>query len=546
MLSLAEIARGLWAASLSPSDSILGTSNLSILAAGALIAVAHSIIHYTRSPWRSLPLGPSGYPILGSALKLLDIDWVMKDCKRLYGDIVYINIAGQPALLLNSQKVANDLLNRRAAVSSNRPRFIVSGELMCGGLMIPNQQADEQWRRMRRMANDGLKEAVSSKYHDMEREEAIYLTLALSKNPMESSRAYHRFASSIVLAITYDRPLRGAKSDETVLRKVEDFSRLLHEKVVPGAHLVESFPWMLHIPAWLARWKREALLCYEINTKFFYELMEDVEQRTASISCTYGPNGTARHCLTNTLLEEQARYGTSRPEVAWTAGGMYIAGSDTMTTQLEWFTVAMIAFPETQQRAQEEIDAFVGQARLPTFADLPHLPYMSAMVRELLRWRTGLHFAVPHAYERDDWYEGMFIPKGTLCFPNIYVCNLDPDLYGDDAHAFNPARFLDENGKLRPTLPDTFDEGHVSFGFGRRLCIGRHVAVDALSIAALTLLWAFKVENAKDSRGEKIHVDPYAFAEGLQTVPKPFQCSITPRFPEAGAILLAETELHAQ
>ncbi len=46
----------------------------------------------------------------------------------------------------------------------------------------------------------------------------------------------------------------------------------------------------------------------------------------------------------------------------------------------------MIVYPETEKRAQAELDAVVGRDRLPSFADYEHLPYIRAMVKEVLRW----------------------------------------------------------------------------------------------------------------------------------------------------------------
>jgi cytochrome P450 len=62
----------------------------------------------------------------------------------------------------------------------------------------------------------------------------------------------------------------------------------------------------------------------------------------------------------------------------------------------------MLAYPETQARAQAEIDAVVGRARLPTFADYPHLPYVRAMVKEVLRWRPVAPLAAPHQSTEDE------------------------------------------------------------------------------------------------------------------------------------------------
>src|SRR5579863_7717265 len=137
---------------------------------------------------------------------------------------------------------------------------------------------------------------------------------------------------------------------------------------------------------------------------------------------------------------------------------------------MAWWTLAMLAYPESQARAQAELDAVVGRAQPPTFADYPQLPYIRAMVEEILRWGTVAPQGVPHCVTRDDWYEGMFIPKGTICIPNVWLKNRDPEVYGENAAQFDPARHLDANGDITPS-PDTKDEGHVSFGFGRRECV---------------------------------------------------------------------------
>lgn len=52
------------------------------------------------------------------------------------GDITYLNAAGQPIVVLNSQKVAADLLDRRASIYSDRPQNIVASDIMTGGLLV--------------------------------------------------------------------------------------------------------------------------------------------------------------------------------------------------------------------------------------------------------------------------------------------------------------------------------------------------------------------------------------------------------------------------
>jgi hypothetical protein len=112
-------------------------------------------IQYARSPWRKVPPGPRGLPIIGNALDLKDKDFLFgKECKRKFGafciifaghenlrvyqrypeHMMYLNSFGQSVLVCNSVKAASDLLDRRAHIYSDRPRFIVAHEILSGGL----------------------------------------------------------------------------------------------------------------------------------------------------------------------------------------------------------------------------------------------------------------------------------------------------------------------------------------------------------------------------------------------------------------------------
>ena len=167
----------------------------------------------------------------------------------------------------------------------------------------------------------------------------------------------------------------------------------------------------------------------------------------------------------------------------------------------------MVAFPEVQRRAQAELDTVVGRDRLPTFADAPHLPYISAVIKEVLRWRPAVPLGVPHAAEEDDWYEGMFIPKGTVCISNTWHCNHDHAVFGEDADEFRPERHLDERGELMSGPVETNQAGHATFGFGRRICVGKELVSNTLFISVARMLWSANFERARDENGKEVPVD---------------------------------------
>lgn len=76
----------------------------------------------------------------------------------------------------------------------------------------------------------------------------------------------------------------------------------------------------------------------------------------------------------------------------------------------------MILFPDIQKKAQEEVDRVTGGKRLPEYDDQESLPYIQALVREVVRWKPLLPLGLAHANNEDDTYKGYYIPKGVFMF----------------------------------------------------------------------------------------------------------------------------------
>ncbi|TFK58798.1 cytochrome P450, partial [Pluteus cervinus] len=129
------------------------------------------------------------------------------------------------------------------------------------------------------------------------------------------------------------------------------------------------------------------------------------------------------------LIHPGNPHGLNSNEEAWLAGIIFGAGSDSTAGTLGWFMLLMVLHPEVQAKAHEEIDRVIGRHRLPNFGDRDSLPYVNAIVKEVLRWHPVSPLGLPHRLTQDDWYNGYFLPKGTIVVSNIYGINRDPDMF---------------------------------------------------------------------------------------------------------------------
>jgi len=123
----------------------------------------------------------------------------------------------------------------------------------------------------------------------------------------------------------------------------------------------------------------------------------------------------------------------------------------------------MVLNPDVMKKAQEELDRVVGKEQLPGFSDKDSLPYIDALVKELLRWNPPAPISIPRRVTQDDVYRGLFIPAGATVIENIWAVFRNPDIY-PDPEAFNPDRFL-KDGETNPLV---FNPEDRVFGSGRR------------------------------------------------------------------------------
>lgn len=235
--------------------------------------------------------------------------------------------------------------------------------------------------------------------------------------------------------------------------------------------------------------------------------------------------GTNRSSYVSKLIEKiGATEGSSLADedeeaVIWSAASLYGAAADTMVITLTSFTLAMIMFPEVQQKAQDEIDRVIGSDRLPTLDDRERLPYVDAVVKEALRWWPVAPMGFPHMATEDFDFKDHHIPKGALILPAVWWFLHDPEVYANP-ESFDPSRYLSPRNEPDP--------GPEAFGFGRRMCPGRFFADDGLYLNLAMTLAALEITKAVSENGQEIPVDVKP-KPGVLTYPTAFDFRVRPR-----------------
>ncbi|TFK34708.1 cytochrome P450 [Crucibulum laeve] len=480
------------------------------------------------------PPGPKPLPILGNLFDLARDNEAATyyQLAEQFGDLFFLSVFGQNVLVVNSFQTANELFEKRSANYSDRGRSTMVHELMGWEWSFAHMRYGENWRAHRKIFHQQFQQSVAPTYWPLQIKEAHSLLRRLLRAPQDLTVHMRHTASSIVMSVIYGISI--APQNDPYVNMSEKALDGMTKAANPGAFLVDLVPLLLiYYSAWFpgAGFQRKAYewkkACLEMRDAPF-----DYVHRALK-------SGRASSCfVTNAIsnLDTKEPQPKSLDIIRQCAGVAYAAGAESTMSTLTTFILAIVTNPEVQVKAQKELDRVIGHRRLPEFSDRPSLPYINAIVKEVLRWNPVAPLGLPHMVTNDDEYKGYFIPAGTIVVGNSWRILHDPLLY-QEPHKFNPDRFLNTAEGLQFSPVDPLS---VSFGYGRRVCPGRYMAEAQVWISIACMLSVFDITPGTDINGEKMTFEP-AFSSGMICHPLPFPYRIQARG-EFATALIDQTE----
>lgn len=470
-----------------------------------LALVGFFILYVAYECWslRKLPPGPTRLPLIGNLHQapkeqawLTYLQWFKK-----YGSIFRVQFGKDILIMISDVNIARDLLDKRGNIYSDRPRMVMAGENVTKGMHLLLRPYNERYRMHQRMEATLLSPRASKSYEVLQDLESKQLLQKfLSGNNFHEY--FELFAASLIYTLIYGH--RVEDRNDQALVDAHEVQQNFTFVASTGRWLVDALPIINYLPKFVAPWKETAERLFKIES----------DMHLRNLHC-----GLESKCWNWAKELTKSKEGQSMPrlEMAYDAGVLSDAALDTTAITLDIFVMATLSYPDFMSKAQKEIDAVVGRNRLPDLNDKSSLPYTDAVITETMRWRPILPMGFPHAAMKEDYYNGFRIPKGAVVIASHWAIDHNEEVF-DEPRAFRPERWLEN-----PNAGANF------FGFGRRMCTGRHIARNSLFLVISRLLWAFDIRCPKDANGRPVKPDDMAFTAGFSIRPKPFSAVFEPR-----------------
>ncbi|XP_052184421.1 tryptamine 5-hydroxylase-like [Diospyros lotus] len=474
----------------------------------------------SRRPTRrtaALPPSPPGLPIIGHLHLLSDKPHCsMAELARKLGPIIYLQLGRVDTVVISSAQLAELVLKTHDHVFANRPQLVAAQYLSFGCSDVTFSPYGPYWRQARKIC---VTELLSSKrvnsFELVRDEEVTRLVSAVSDrtgSEVNMSELFFKLANDMLCRVAFGKRF---------MEQTGDLAAVLTETQA----LLAGFCWGDFFPGWAwVNWASGMKRRLEKNLEELRTVGDDIIREHLKKRERAGPTGDEKEDFVDVLLRVQRRDDLEVPitddKLKALVLDMFVAGTDTTSSTLEWTMTQLARHPTILKKAQEEVRKTAAAAGTRTVeeADLRHLCYLKAVIKETMRLNPPVPLLVPRESMENCNLGGYEVVAGTRVLINTYAMGRDPGSW-ENPLEFRPERFdgADFRGQDFRFLP---------FGGGRRGCPGFGFGMATVEMALARILYHFDwelgpgVEEAKDLDMEEIFGLATRKKSALVLVPK--------------------------
>ncbi|XP_020211125.1 cytochrome P450 71A1 [Cajanus cajan] len=439
------------------------------------------VFKITRRSKRNLPPSPPKLPIIGNYHQLGTLPHrSFQTLSQKYGPLLLLQLGQLPVLVVSSADLAKEVLQNHDLDFASRPHLTAPKILLYGCKDVGYSSYGDLWRQKRKLCVIELLSLKRVQLVQFIREEEVKALVSNIRKVCSSNGCAVNLSEFLVATANnvVCRCLFGRKYDaddgkcrfgelaREVMTQVSDFS------------LGDLFPLLRWVGVMSGQTKKYKATFGALDAFFDHLIAERKMARSDS----------EKKDFLDALLElqdsDKLEFELTTDDLKALIMDMFLGGSDTTSTTLEWAMTELVKNPSIMNKVQEEVRRVVRNKSKLEANDIDQMDYLKCVVKETLRLHPPAPLLVPRETRSNVKLGGYDIPNKTMVFVNAWAIQRDHEFW-EKPEEFIPERFesseVNFNGQ---------DFQFIPFGSGRRKCPGMAFGLASVEdILANILYW---------------------------------------------------------
>ncbi|KAK6930822.1 Cytochrome P450 [Dillenia turbinata] len=451
--------------------------------------------------------GPKGWPLLGSLTQMgslahRNLANIASSCGATR--LMALSLGATRMIISSHPDTANEIL--RGTAFSDRP-MKDSVRLLMFERAMGFAPSGEYWRHLRRLAASHMFSPKRISGLEVLRQHIADDMLKGAWKEMEE-RGFVEIRGIIQMGSMRNilKSLFGSYEDSE--------AKELRTMVEEGYDLIAKFNGNDYFPFLFLDFYGVRKRCHRLAARV-RSLADKIVRKTKGDENSNGDRNDFLSVLLSLPMEDRL----SDSDIVAVLWEMMFRGTDTVAILLEWIMARLVLHQDIQAKAQKELDMYLCEGRYVQDSDILNLPYLQAIVKEVLRMHPpGPLLSWARLAVHDVYVDKTFIPAGTTAMVNMWAIAHDPSIW-KDPFTFRPERFIEDDVSVMGS-----DLRLAPFGSGRRMCPGKTLGLATVQLWLARFLHEFK--------WLPMPAQPVDLSECLKLsleMKKPLVCSMIPR-----------------